>query len=37
VSCHESHVTDGSSDVAFLNESHTTQVCQACHAFAGEG
>lgn len=37
VSCHESHVTDGSSDVAFLNESRTTQVCQACHTFAGEG
>lgn len=37
VSCHESHITDGSADVAFLNEARTTQVCQACHSFAGEG
>jgi predicted CXXCH cytochrome family protein len=37
VSCHESHVTDGSADIGYLNQARTTQVCQACHAFAGEG
>lgn len=37
VSCHESHITDGSADIAYLNEARTTQVCQACHAFAGQG
>jgi nitrate/TMAO reductase-like tetraheme cytochrome c subunit len=37
VSCHESHVTDGAVDVGYLNEARTTQICQACHSFAGRG
>ncbi|MFZ0493544.1 MAG: cytochrome c3 family protein [Acidimicrobiia bacterium] len=37
VSCHESHVTDGAADIAYLNQARTAQVCQACHSFAGQG
>ncbi|NOY55144.1 MAG: hypothetical protein GXP34_04075 [Actinobacteria bacterium] len=35
VRCHESHITDGEARIGFLNEARTTQVCQACHSFAG--
>ena len=31
VDCHQSHSTDGLTDVAFLNEQHTVAVCQQCH------
>lgn len=37
VSCHEGHTTDGAVEIGYLNEPRTTQVCQACHSFAGEG
>jgi hypothetical protein len=32
VSCHTGHVTDGSADIQYLNQDHTTAVCDACHA-----
>ncbi|GBD85496.1 cytochrome c nitrite reductase pentaheme subunit [bacterium BMS3Abin02] len=35
VRCHESHISDGDVRIGFLNEARTTQVCQACHSFAG--
>jgi hypothetical protein len=31
-SCHSGHATDGSVDIQYLNEQHTTAVCEACHA-----
>jgi hypothetical protein len=37
VSCHQSHVTNSSADIRFLNQEVTQQVCQRCHAFAGTG
>jgi predicted CXXCH cytochrome family protein len=37
VSCHESHTTDGAADIAYLNQVRATDVCSACHAFAGQG
>ncbi len=36
VDCHLSHRTDGDPRIAFLIERPTVQVCQACHAVAGE-
>ncbi len=36
VDCHLSHRTDGDPRIAFLIEQPTVQVCQACHAVAGE-
>jgi predicted CXXCH cytochrome family protein len=32
VSCHQGHSTDGSQDIAWLNEQRTTAVCQQCHS-----
>ncbi len=37
VDCHESHVTGGLSNIAFLQEAPTVAVCDRCHAIAGEG
>ena len=37
VDCHRSHTTDGDSALGYLNQAVTTQVCQECHNFAGEG
>ncbi len=38
VDCHQSHATNGMEQVAFLNEQHTTAVCQQCHNFvSGRG
>jgi len=31
VSCHAGHSTDGSSDLKYLNQQQTEQVCEACH------
>jgi predicted CXXCH cytochrome family protein len=31
VSCHQSHHTDGESQLAFLNRNQTVSVCQSCH------
>jgi predicted CXXCH cytochrome family protein len=31
VSCHGGHTTDGSADIAYLNQANTEQVCQSCH------
>jgi nitrate/TMAO reductase-like tetraheme cytochrome c subunit len=31
VSCHGGHTTDGSADLAFLNQERTQAVCEACH------
>lgn len=36
VDCHQSHTTNGTEQIAFLNEQHTVPVCQQCHNFAGE-
>lgn len=35
VDCHQAHVTDGMPDVAFLQEAHTSAVCERCHTLAG--
>jgi len=37
VDCHAAHTTDGSADIMYLNQDRATTVCQACHAFAGQG
>jgi predicted CXXCH cytochrome family protein len=37
VDCHASHDTTNDAGVGFLNKEKTTQVCQNCHAVAGEG
>jgi predicted CXXCH cytochrome family protein len=37
VDCHASHDTTNDAGVGFLNKEKTTQVCQNCHAIAGEG
>lgn len=37
VSCHTGHATDGQADIAFLSQSHTVPVCDACHSALGEG
>jgi nitrate/TMAO reductase-like tetraheme cytochrome c subunit len=34
VDCHQSHTTDGTAQIVFLNEQHTTAECQQCHNFA---
>jgi predicted CXXCH cytochrome family protein len=31
VSCHGGHATDGSPDIAYLNQTTTEAVCQSCH------
>ncbi|MFZ0547484.1 MAG: NapC/NirT family cytochrome c [Candidatus Promineifilaceae bacterium] len=31
--CHQTHTTDGNTDLSFLSEDHTASVCQRCHAF----
>lgn len=31
VSCHGGHATDGDVKLLYLNETHTTTVCDACH------
>ena len=36
VDCHQAHVTNGDASIGFLNQDTTSQVCQRCHAFAGE-
>jgi len=36
VDCHASHDTTGSTDIMFLNEAHTTQICQSCHSSVSE-
>jgi nitrate/TMAO reductase-like tetraheme cytochrome c subunit len=35
VSCHSGHTTDGSADLAYLNEARTRIVCEDCHRAAG--
>jgi hypothetical protein len=38
VSCHQGHNnTTSDQTIAFLDRQATTQVCQTCHAFSGEG
>ena len=37
VDCHVSHDTTNDAGASFLNRSTTTQWCQRCHAFAGQG
>ena len=37
VSCHTGHATDGQANIAFLSQSHTVPVCDACHRALGEG
>ena len=37
VSCHQSHQTNGETQLAFLNRDHTVSVCQSCHRALGEG
>jgi predicted CXXCH cytochrome family protein len=37
VSCHQSHQTNGESQLAFLNRANTVSVCQSCHRALGEG
>ena len=37
VDCHVSHDTTNDAGASFLNRSVTTQWCQKCHAFAGQG
>jgi len=32
VSCHQGHSDNGNSQIMFLNEATTREVCQACHA-----
>lgn len=36
VDCHQTHVTGGLVDAAFLTESTTIAVCQRCHAVLGD-
>ena len=36
VSCHQSHVTDGETQLGFLNRATTTAVCQSCHRVLGD-
>jgi predicted CXXCH cytochrome family protein len=35
VSCHGSHSTDGDLQILYLNEQHTTTVCESCHQTLG--
>lgn len=35
--CHESHTTDGRSDIKWLNEQRTVAQCQNCHAKLRDG
>ncbi len=37
VSCHQSHNTQGETQLAFLNRNDTVQVCQSCHRALGAG
>ena len=37
VSCHTSHTTSGTTADMFLVQDATLQICQRCHAVAGEG
>ncbi|HEX7976412.1 MAG TPA: cytochrome c3 family protein [Anaerolineales bacterium] len=37
VDCHQSHTTNGDASLGYLNQQVTTQVCQRCHNFAGQG
>jgi hypothetical protein len=37
VTCHEGHTTDGTADIAWLNEQRTGAVCQNCHNHLGGG
>jgi predicted CXXCH cytochrome family protein len=37
VDCHASHDTTNDVNLMFLNKTKTEQVCQKCHAAAGEG
>jgi predicted CXXCH cytochrome family protein len=37
VSCHGGHTTDGEAQIAFLNQTTTEAVCQACHNALGGG
>ncbi|MFN2118859.1 MAG: NapC/NirT family cytochrome c [Anaerolineales bacterium] len=37
VDCHASHDTTNDAGASFLNRSVTTEWCQKCHAFAGQG
>ena len=33
--CHQGHMTGGSADIAFVQETTARAVCERCHAFAG--
>lgn len=35
--CHVSHDTTNDAGASFLNRNTTVQICQKCHAFAGQG
>jgi predicted CXXCH cytochrome family protein len=35
VSCHSGHATDGDVQILYLNEQHTTAVCESCHQTLG--
>jgi len=37
VDCHASHDTTNDANAMFLNQTKTEQVCQRCHAVAGQG
>lgn len=37
VSCHGGHTTDGTAQLAYLNEPRTQAVCEACHSALGGG
>lgn len=37
VDCHVSHDTTNDAGASFLNQNMTVNVCQKCHAFAGQG
>jgi hypothetical protein len=37
VGCHEGHATDGTAQLAYLNETRARAVCEACHSALGGG
>ncbi len=37
VDCHLSHDITNDAGAVFLNQNATTQICQKCHSFAGQG
>jgi predicted CXXCH cytochrome family protein len=36
VSCHGGHTTDGDAQILYLNDQHTTALCESCHQVLGQ-